>query len=102
MRRQISKAKGQRYHAKERALERYGLVLTRAVYREWVKLIQSHKATFVSRTSCRLTKFIVHWQGQDFPVVYDSVRKAIVTVLPNEALESTEFTSPTQESKCER
>lgn len=100
MRRQIPKAKGQRYHAKERALERYGLVLTRAIYREWVRLIQSHKATFVSRTSCRLSKFIIHWQGQDFPVVYDSMRKTVVTVLPKEALESDEFALPiTQESQ---
>lgn len=98
MRRQIPKAKGQRYHAKDRALERYGLVLTRAIYREWVKLIQSRKATFVSRTSCRLSKFIIHWQGQDFPVVYDSMRKTVVTVLPKEALESDEFALPiTQE-----
>ena len=96
-----SKAKNQKRHAKERALERYGLVLTRAVYREWVKLIQSHKATFVSRTSHRLTRFIVHWEGQDFPVVYDSIRKTIVTVLPKEALQSTE-TLTTQESQCEK
>lgn len=44
------------------------------------------KARFVDRQSNRVTRWVVEDEGREFPVVYDSRRKTIVTVLPEGSL----------------
>ena len=47
-----------------------------------VKKIQKAQATFIKRQSNRVTLFDVEYKEKILRVVYDSVRKSIVTVLP--------------------
>ncbi len=83
-----SKTIAQRTHAKKRMLERYGLSLNKQSYTVMAGSIrnQTKNSRFVDRQSNRLTRWFVRHQSQWFPVVYDSNRKTIVTVLPEDAL----------------
>lgn len=78
----ISKKYSQRAHAKRRALERFGIELTKDVRRTLVQAIQKGEARFRARQSLRITHWIVEYQGKELPVVYDRQRHEIVTVLP--------------------
>lgn len=77
----------QRFHAKKRATQRYGIQLTTQKQAAIVKLIQRGKARWLKTQSNRITHWAVEWEGQIIPVVYDKIRKQLVTVLPLEALE---------------
>lgn len=82
----MSKLKAERIHAKRRFLERFGLELNRSEYADLVKQIQSGKAQFVSRSSNRITKWIVKYVGggknEQLIAVYDKMRHSIVTFYP--------------------
>lgn len=82
----VTKAKAQRIHAKRRALQREAVLLTRADMRLMVQQIQAGKATFVRRQSLRVTLWDVAFRDHPVPmrVVYDKLRKNIVTILPRE------------------
>ncbi|MEK7586976.1 MAG: hypothetical protein AAB453_03865 [Patescibacteria group bacterium] len=81
---------GRRVHAKQRALERYGVRLSNEKSRRLVQLIQNNNSrqdpatvVFVKRYSNTRTQFFV-WSKDDrewLRVVYDRERKQIVTVL---------------------
>ena len=87
-----SKTVAQRIHAKRRGFERYGIVLNQQSY--WTLALtirnssngKTNNARFVDRQSNRVTRWFVKHQSRWFPVVYDSKRKTIVTVLPEESL----------------
>lgn len=81
---QTSKAKAQRHHAKRRAFERYGLQLNRAAYQALVAQIHSGQSVCVERQSLRIAVHRVVYEQQVYHVVYDRVRKTIVTFLPKE------------------
>lgn len=83
-----SKKHNQRHHAKVRAIERYGLVLNRHEYQALVAQIQSGAAVCLGRSSCRVTHWIVTHGETRLYALYDRLRKAIITFLPPEALES--------------
>lgn len=76
-----SKARAQRIHAKRRAYQRYGLVLNKWDLRELVTAIQSNKATHVEKRSNRVSEWDVQFHGETVRVVYDNMRKTIVTFL---------------------
>lgn len=78
----LTKTRAQRIHARRRALERYELDLNRHDLREVVESIQAGKATFVRRQSLRVSIWEVTVKGQACRVVYDKLRKTIVTFLP--------------------
>tara|TARA_Y100000034_G_scaffold91156_1_gene109940 strand:+ start:1008 stop:1268 length:261 start_codon:yes stop_codon:yes gene_type:complete len=79
----ISKTKAQRIHAKKRFVERYGLDFTRHVRREFCRRIQKQeKARFIERQSTRVSVWDVEYEEKIYRVVYDKIRKSIVTVLP--------------------
>lgn len=88
----VNKAHAQRAHARRRAMERYGINLGPASYERLVRLIQRSesyrkpaKVVFVQKRSNRVRLFWV-WSGEDggwLPVVYDRIRKQIVTILPD-------------------
>jgi len=77
----------QRFHAKKRARQRYGIDLPTVVQAAIVKRIQRGQGRWLKTQSNRVTHWAVEWEGQTIPVVYDKIRKQIVTVLPPEALE---------------
>lgn len=81
---EVNKTKSQRLHAKRRALERYGISLNRKRYREIVADIQAGRGEFIERRSHRISVWKVKIAGELVRVVYDKIRKTIVTVLPRE------------------
>lgn len=71
----------QRIHAKKRLQQRFGININRHEYQELVKQIKCGRAKFLKRESNRVTLFLVEWQGRYIRVVYDGIRKNIVTAL---------------------
>ena len=84
----MNKTQAQRWHAKWRAKERYGVHVNKATYKELVTNIQAHKgAKFVVRLSGRLTIWGVDYQDKHLWLVYDGSRHNIVTFLPPDLTE---------------
>ena len=83
----MSKKKNQRFHARVRARLRYDITFGREARSALVKSIQSGKAIFLSASSNRAKSFAVNYEGSWYPVVYDNLRKEIVTFLPPNYLE---------------
>ena len=88
----LSKAESQRVHTKTRMLQRYGIELNRRSYQEIANPIRDRgvngpkNSRFVDRQSNRITRWFVRYKGRWFPVVYDSKRKTVVTILPEGSL----------------
>lgn len=79
----MSKAKAQRRHARQRAMERYGIEVGRSTRTAVIDAIQSGRSTVVNRTSLRTTVHDVTLpDGDVVRVVYDKHRKEIATFLP--------------------
>lgn len=90
-----SKTVNQRFHAKRRASERFGLSLNRHQYRDLVRLIQGGKAEFIGRESLRLSHWLVTWEEKQMHVVYDSSRHTVVTLmLPGSIFHSNGMAAP--------
>ena len=81
----LSKKECERKHARQRALERYGIDYNRDVRREFLKKIANSGAKFICRQSNRVTVFDVEHEGQTVRFVYDSSRQEIITFLPKES-----------------
>lgn len=80
----LSKIKAQRVHFKRRVDKRFGIEINRHKHREIVQTIQNGKAKLVGRQSNRLTVWMVEIQGSEVKVVYDKLRKTLVTAMtPN-------------------
>jgi hypothetical protein len=78
------KRKNERHHAKERFLERYGIILSRPVRLALINDIQAGKYPMIEKQSNRVHVFEVILNERMMYVVYDKNRKEIVTVLyPN-------------------
>lgn len=73
-------------HAKRRAHERFGLELTKDKRKAIIRMIQENKAQFVRKQSLRVSHWVVEFEGVKMPVVYDSKRHTLATVLPAERL----------------
>lgn len=83
-----SKKIAQKRHAKQRALQRYGIDLNKTLLRTWVEQIHSGSAKFLERQSNRVSVFEITYNDKQIPVVYDRIRKTIVTALPTEYYKS--------------
>ncbi len=82
-RRRSDKATAQRYHARQRALERYGLDLTDDDLEVLVRRVQAGTdVTLFDKQSHRVTTWIMNVRGITCRVVYDKTRKTIVSFLP--------------------
>lgn len=77
-----SKIQNQIYHARRRAKERYNLELTQDLHRLLVRKIQDQRGTYLGRRSKRTSVWEVTHLKQTYKVVYDKIRKVIVTFLP--------------------
>lgn len=76
-----AKRLAQRVHAKRRAEERYGLVVNKDTRRKLLECIWNGRTTFVMKQSLRVSVFDVEFEGETYRVVYDKIRKEIVTFL---------------------
>lgn len=77
----FSKKQNQKFHAELRSVQRFGFMID---VEKAIKDIQSQKARFVERQSLRCTLWVIEQNGKEMTVVYDRMRKMIVTVLPEE------------------
>ena len=68
-----------KHHASTRAQERFG-GLYKDDFEKIIAIIQSKQATFVKKTSNRVSVFSLTYNGLEMTVVYDKKRKLIVTV----------------------
>ena len=78
------KTKALRAHAKLRALQRYDLDLTAKMRRKIIEEIQQQRSIHLETQSNRVSIHLVEVEARDIRVVYDKIRKEIVTVLPPE------------------
>ncbi len=76
-----NKAGAQFLHSQKRALERYGIVLTKEIYQSIIKKIRSGQGTLIAKQSLRVFVYDVDLD-QTYRVVYDKSRKTIATFLP--------------------
>ena len=83
-----SKRDCQRKHALRRARSRYGIAEPE-IKKIRSTILGGHEGVvvFAEKQSLRLTRFVVELEGQHYPVVYDRIRKSIVTFLPKEAID---------------
>lgn len=87
-RRNYSKASSQEFHAKKRALERYGLDLSNNDLFEIIKNIKSGYAEHIQKQTNRLKLYKTLVKQTDVYVVYDKSRKTVVTFLTKEMAEN--------------
>jgi hypothetical protein len=71
-------------HAQDRALQRYGVPLTKEVVEQIIYRIQNSLpgAEYVAKQSNTRSIWDVQVEGKWMRVVYDKARKMLVTVLP--------------------
>lgn len=82
-----SKKKNQRYHAKMRMLQHYGKQITDYDLDRMAEIYKYSLDTIVlTKPSNRIRKALIWYQGEAYPIIYDKVRKQIVTVLKVEYL----------------
>ncbi len=82
------KAKNQFKHTQRRFKQRYGIRLSQDEYIALCGQIASHQAGFIDKITHRVSRFWVQYDDQWYPVIYDRLRKTIVTVLLREWIES--------------
>jgi hypothetical protein len=77
----MKKRKAQLVHAKRRALERFGIELSRKSIERIVADIQAGRASFLRKQSGRVSLFEIELESCLMVVAYDKTRKSIVTCL---------------------
>lgn len=73
-----NKKKAVKKHFFRRSLERVGVLLDE---NDLIRKIQNHELEFVEHQSNRKTVFRLEYNGQKYRIVYDKVRKQIITIL---------------------
>lgn len=73
-----SKKKTVKKHFFKRSLERVGVLLDE---NDLIRKIQNHELEFVERQSNRKTVFRLEYHDKKYRIVYDKVRKQIITIL---------------------
>ena len=68
-------------HVKERALERFGFVISDEELQELVCIVQQNKAKFIKRKSKYVTVFECELHNQRVWIVYNRRNKQIMTML---------------------
>lgn len=80
-----TKTEAQNKHAKQRAMERYGIDLNRHKREQIIRMIQNGQAECVRKQSLRVSIFSVQFEDKEVIVVYDKQRKTLASFLPIEA-----------------
>lgn len=82
-----TKSVSERIHAQRRALERYKLSLTVEDLQRISRQIRTRKdVLFISKQSLRVSRWKVVYQDTTMYVVYDKLRRSIVTFLSPEMI----------------
>ena len=63
-------------------MERYELELNRTQLKEIIGKCRNGSAKLLQSHSIRVKEFLVSWEGKEFRVLYDRLRKEIITFLP--------------------
>jgi len=84
-----NKKYAQRKHALNRANNRCDLVFSKAVRTEFLSLIQTSKSICMYKQSLRASCHKVNYQDIDYYVIYDKIRKEIVTFLTEQMVNDT-------------
>ena len=71
----------QNRHARKRFQQRFGVILTKDLKTRILNLIHKGYASFVEKQSNRISLFDIEVEGQKIRVVYDKIRKNIVSAL---------------------
>lgn len=77
-----TKAESQTQHFRQRLFERYKMVINESQIKTIVSLIQKGKGKLLEKQSNRVKKYSVPFEDKNIVVIYDSIRKTLVTVLP--------------------
>lgn len=73
------------FHCKDRAKERYGLILTKAIYENMVRQIkENRKQTLIKKLSNIRSVHKVAYDSEDFYVIYHKNLDGLVTFLPKD------------------
>lgn len=80
-RKKPNKKEAQQKHFERRSLERVGVILNQ---KEIVRQIQTGGLAFVERQSNRITLYRLEHSGKAYKVVYDKLRKQVVTIMEAE------------------
>ncbi len=91
-----SKKAFERRHSKERAFERYGVVLVDTDIKKIVKLIQSSSGRVVTlnKQSLRVSEKLVLYKDIKYRLLYDKIRKEIATFLPTSSRDKSQMKMP--------
>ena len=82
-----SKEKNQRYHAKVRMLQHYGIQLTNLDLMKMAEIYRHNPdVAILHRQSNRVVKAVIPYKGDVYPIVYDKIRHQLVTILKEEYL----------------
>ena len=82
-----SKEKNQRYHAKVRMLQHYGIQITNLDLEKMAEIYRHNPdVAILYRQSNRVVKAVIPYKGDVYPTVYDKTRHQIVTILKEEYL----------------
>ena len=84
--RKLGKSWAQQKHAVRRASERYELAITADELAEIVKMIQHNQIITSEKQSNRVTIKKLIYKERIIRVVYDKIRKTVVSFLPLEGL----------------
>lgn len=91
-----TRAAAMRAHARDRALERYGLSYNRSLLDDIRRAIRSGHNQVIQRVSLRVSLRMVTVRGQRLPIVWDSKRREVVTFLPPDAREIAQIIADTE------
>lgn len=81
------KSKAQMRHALRRALQRFGVFFSKEDLQQMIAQIKNKKSRCLFVTSNRASVHEVFFKDKWYPVVYDCIRKTIVTFLPEQCRE---------------
>jgi len=101
----MNKARGQYRHAQRRAWGRFHLKLTPELMEQFIDKIRyadrltdgKPNAILVKRESNRVSTWLIAHEGKEYHIVYDSLRKTLVSFLPHNPEEVEEKRRETQE-----
>jgi hypothetical protein len=77
-----NKTRCQQIHFRRRCTERLGFVPSKRELEELINKIQSNKSQFIERQSHRITVWRDNFKDIDIILIYDKIRKQIITVMP--------------------
>jgi len=77
-----TKEKNQRFHFKQRMLTRYGFEIYNTDIDKIIQIISKGESKVIRKQSRTFVVHQVPFNGKNIEVVYDKVRRTLVTVLP--------------------